>query len=367
MPIFEVNHTDLVVVPTATFVMLGIKERGDLQRLLAARIEALESGLMVLTDEFSGWSDSTRRIDLLCLDTKANLVVIELKRDESGGHLELQALRYAAMVSAMTFDQAVAVLARFRGKNTPDEVAARASILSHVGWSEPDEDLFAQETRIILVSADFGKEVTTTVLWLRNSFGMDIRCVRLRPHKMSDGRVLLDIQSLIPLPEESEFQTQLGAKHAAERKERAERHEFRYNFWKCLLEKAKSLTNLHSGRSPTDDSWISGGVGRTGFNLNYVIRQRDGQVELKIDSTATLGAPTFATLKSARDAIEKEFGSPLIWEEPPEIGGWRICHRTTGGYRDPESEWPKIQDGMIDSMIRLDHAIRPRIAKFASV
>jgi hypothetical protein len=47
----------------------------------------------------SDWEDSSRSIDLLCIDKQANLVVIELKRTEDGGHMELQAIRYAAMVS----------------------------------------------------------------------------------------------------------------------------------------------------------------------------------------------------------------------------------------------------------------------------
>jgi RecB family endonuclease NucS len=55
----------------------------------------------VITEEFSEWEDSSRRIDLLCLDQKARLVAIEIKRTEDGGHMELQAIRYAAMVSSM--------------------------------------------------------------------------------------------------------------------------------------------------------------------------------------------------------------------------------------------------------------------------
>jgi len=64
---------------------------------------------LVVSEEFGDWEDSRRRIDLLGIDKAANLVVIELKRTEDGGHMELQAIRYAAMVSKMTFDRLVEV------------------------------------------------------------------------------------------------------------------------------------------------------------------------------------------------------------------------------------------------------------------
>jgi RecB family endonuclease NucS len=49
------------------------------------------------------------RVDLLAIDANANLVVIEIKRTTDGCHMELQAIRYAAMVSAMTFERAVQI------------------------------------------------------------------------------------------------------------------------------------------------------------------------------------------------------------------------------------------------------------------
>jgi RecB family endonuclease NucS len=126
MPIYEARPEGLHPLTATSFEAEGWRERGDIQRLLKDRIASLEDGLMVLTDEFSGWADSTRRIDLLCLDDEANLVVVELKRNEDGGHMELQALRYAAMVSAMTFEQAVETLAEYRDRGNPDPATACA-------------------------------------------------------------------------------------------------------------------------------------------------------------------------------------------------------------------------------------------------
>ncbi len=144
--------------------------------------------------------------------------MIELKRTESGGHMELQALRYAAMVSTMTFDKALDIYrAHLQEMGRDDDPAS--SLLEFLEWDEPNEELFAQDVRVVLASADFSKELTTTVLWL-NQRGLDIRCVRLRPY--SDGdRVLLDVQQVIPLPEAEEFQVQVREKAQREKQTRS--------------------------------------------------------------------------------------------------------------------------------------------------
>ena len=78
-----------------------------MQRILRTNIGAIAPDCYVLAEEYCDWADSKRRIDLLCIDSDANLVVVELKRTEDGGHADLQAIRYAAMISPMTFDEAV--------------------------------------------------------------------------------------------------------------------------------------------------------------------------------------------------------------------------------------------------------------------
>jgi len=75
-----------------------LREREDIQRRIKADVSILLApDVMVVAEEFADWSDSSRRVDLLCLDRDANLVIIELKRTDDAGHSDLQALRYAAM------------------------------------------------------------------------------------------------------------------------------------------------------------------------------------------------------------------------------------------------------------------------------
>src|ERR1017187_7937254 len=219
MPIFEITHEAIRKITETSFSAAGIKERSDLQRLLRNQIEVISPGTLVVSEEFGEWEDAKRRIDLLGIDRDANLVVIELKRTEDGGHMELQAIRYAAMVSKMTFDKLSDVLASHLAAQGRQE-DSHQMLLDFLGWEMPDEERFAQDVRIVLASAEFSRELTSAVLWL-NEHGLDIRCVRLRPHT-EGGRVFVDVQQILPLPEASEYFVNLREKQAEERKARRE-------------------------------------------------------------------------------------------------------------------------------------------------
>jgi len=212
--------------------------------------------------------------------------------------------------------------------------------------------------RIILASADFNKEITTTVMWLRDRYGLNIKCIRLTPYRMDDGRVMMDIEQLIPLPEAEDFQTKLGAKRQAEQKDTAERHMLRYQFWEQLLATAVAQNVLlHAGRSPTDDGWLNGSSGRAGAALTYVTRKTDSHVELWISNDKAL----FDQLYVRREAIETAFKDELDWQRLPDAMGARIRFVVQGGYRSPTTEWPAIHQRLIEAMVRLDTAFRPML------
>lgn len=63
----------------------------------------------------------------------------------------------------------------------------------------------------MLASANFSRELTTSVLWLNTQGRIDIRCVQMRPLSFA-GRMLLDIQQVIPLPEAAAYQVAVREK-----------------------------------------------------------------------------------------------------------------------------------------------------------
>lgn len=140
--------------------------------------------------------------------------------------MELQAIRYAAMVSTMTFAQAVQAYESYL-KSIGSNLDARSSLLSHLGWDDPEKNEFGKAVRIVLASAEFSKELTTAVLWL-NDHDLDIRCVRIKPYQL-EGRLLVDVQQVIPLPEAEEYIVGIKAKQEQQRTSQLQRDYTRYD------------------------------------------------------------------------------------------------------------------------------------------
>lgn len=362
MPLYEMTADAFRAINQASFAELKVKERGDLQRLLRSQIDVLGDDLYVLAEEFGDWEESKRRIDLLAIDREANLVVIELKRTSDGGHMDLQAIRYAAMVSTMTFERAVQVHGEFLASIGQPATEARERIVAFLGKNVLEEEKLVDDVRIVLVSEDFSKELTSAVLWL-NDRDIDIRCVRLRSYQ--DGtRHLIDVQQIIPLPEANDYQVQLREKQQVERKIRAERHDVRQKFWESFVAICRSRKNRHANLKPGIYNYLGTTSGVRGLNFNFVIVQEHGVVELYIDrGDADENERIFNQLLARKDEIERAFGGPLSWEPLEGKRACRIKHIIgRGGYKKPESEWPAIQTEMVETMTRLEAALKPSLA-----
>ena len=332
MAFFEMTGDCLREIPATTFSAVGIRERADLQRLLRDQIEVVASCLgrrddiLIVSEEFGDWEESSRRIDLLGLDKEANLVVFELKRTEDGGHMDLQAIRYAAMVSTMTFEKIEEVYAGYL-RRLGKEGDARSAILEHLGWESPGEDDFAENVRIVLVSAEFSKELTTSVMWL-NKQGLDIRCVRIKPYA-DTSRVLVDVQRIIPLPEADDYIVRIKRKQESDRAardEEAPRHEFRRKFWQALLQFLANDGHVWArDRSTTKEAWVASAVGKSGVGAN-VSMARDSRIRVEIYCSNDPEKRLHEALLAHRSEIEEKFpGETVSWERLDDADASRVA------------------------------------------
>lgn len=355
MSLYRVTPQKLESVSRTSFSAENVFERKDLQRLLHNDISPLGDDLMVIAEEFGEWEESSRRIDLLCLSKARDVVVVEIKRTEDGGHMELQAIRYAAMVSSMTLDQAISVYARF---SAGDADTARKEVLAFLELDTSEEAELTGKVRIVLVAADFSTELTGSVLWL-NRHELDITCFRLRPYRIGD-QLLIDATRIIPLPETEDYEIKLRAQEREKRKVLTKRNEIFEKFWTQLISRAEGQTSLFANRSPSTGHWLSAAVGRSGFSLACVLTQHESQVEcyIRIGDDEEKSESAFRQLLARKDQIESAFGDSLEWQDLPERLGCRICRKLSGGWKSPETDWPDLQQRLIVGVVKLEAALR---------
>jgi len=192
-------------VSSGSFIGLNIWERQHIEEWISQSPEMLGEDLLVVSTEFDRFEGAKDRLDVLAIDRKGNLVVIEVKRDSFAGYADLQAVRYAAMVSTMTIEKLLPYYISYQKKKLKEidvtEESSRSKILEFV-IDDPFKELTSRP-RIILCSENFSQQVTTTVLWL-NKFGVNITCVKITPYQV-EKRVVIVPNIIIPLKEASQY------------------------------------------------------------------------------------------------------------------------------------------------------------------
>ena len=212
------NLTTVDKVAASSFIGLSIWERRHLQAWIRKVPEVLGEDLLIVSEEFDRFHGSQDRLDLLALDRLGNLVVIELKRDVAAGYADLQAVRYAAMVSSMTLEDLVPYFLAYHNRLHPENELTPEDARAHIEdfiLSETFEEI-SNRPRIILCSEDFSQELTTSVLWLRDA-KIDITCVRVVPYKVADHVVIVATR-IIPLQEAKEYQIRIQQKEERQQK-----------------------------------------------------------------------------------------------------------------------------------------------------
>ncbi len=199
-------------------------------------------------------------------------------------------------------------------------------------------------------------EHIAAVTWLNKSRDVDFYMLKLEAFRIGDSAAA-PLLTLITGPTES-------LKEAGDQqRERSERHHQREQFWTGLLAAADG-PHTHSAVSPVIENWLDAGSGISGMVFHYRVRKTSADVGLLIQTgDKERNERLFAELLDRKSAIEARFGAPLVWNLKPEVKKCEIVARGWEQGLDDVDAWPELHRSMLDSMARLEAAVRPVISE----
>lgn len=380
---FTVNHQTNRISPVRikTFSELGFTERKHLQEWLAHQPDALGEELLIIQKEFDGFDDTRERLDLLALDKDGNLVIIENKLDDSGRDVVWQALKYASYCASLTKGQIVEIYQQYLHRYLPtigageplaqagQPIDAATRICEFLDAPDLDEVKLnlGNSQRIMLVAANFRKEVTSTALWLLGQ-GISIQCFKVTPYALGE-QLLINIDQIIPTPEAKELMIGINAKEAEEKSTEVvvkNRHSVRREYWEMALEAfQRSSCNLYDNISPAKDHWLYAGSGLSNCPYSLIFSQKELRVELVI------GRPSkeenkfiFDFLLGLKDDIEISFGDALEWMRLDEKKSCRIQYSCAADGFNKDT-WKESVAWHLEHMRRLEQALKKPLQKAA--
>lgn len=212
--IYKKDTQEIVMPEQTSYSAQKVLERQHIEKWIENNPQILGEELHILTTEYDKFDKTNERLDLLAIDRNGVLVVIELKRDDSGKDVDIQAIKYAAYCSTLTLNEVVEIhkdyLIKQKKKKTSEEV--RDIVLSFV---QGDFEQIGDKPRIIIVSSNYRPEVTASVMWLRK-FGIDFKCIRLIPYQIDSNTLGLEAVTIIPIPEAEEYMIKVEKKENQE-------------------------------------------------------------------------------------------------------------------------------------------------------
>jgi hypothetical protein len=364
---FRIDKDDNSIKPlkARSFSELGFKERQHLQEWIAKYPSCLGEDLLIIQKEFAGFSDTQERLDLLALDKKGRLVIIENKLDDTGKDVTWQAMKYASYCASLKTESICGIYQDHLTKTGQPGTASEliADFLEVADLSEVTLNRGVSQ-RIMLIAANFRKEVTSTVLWLMN-FKLQVQCFKVTPWSMGDD-LFLNVEQIIPVRDSQDFVIGLADKAQDEvqtSSAEATRNTIRREFWGEVIRVMQTKSRLYDNISAGVANWIGAGSGMRGVGFNFAAAGKYGRAEIYIDrGEQSENKYVFDQLFAQREALEAAFGGPLVWERLDHRRACRIKCETEADMFERE-DWPRMIEFMTDAMVRIEKAFRDPLQK----
>jgi len=212
---------------------------------------------------------------------------------------------------------------------------------------------------IVWISPRFYDEHRDAIQWLNENSreGVDLFAIRLEIWKIGDSDPAVRLN---PVAEPSEW------KEKAKRSEGelTDTEKLQEEFWTQFRDQIEDRDTPLSARKPNPQHWYNNPIGKTGFELAFILNSRDN--ELRAELIIRDNAEAFRQLVDQSQEIESEFGRELTWHEPEETRAGkersRIAVTKTANVTD-QDQWDDYLDWMIEHGERFHDVFYDRIQR----
>jgi len=169
-----------------------------LEMWLEQDISILSEDLLVIGRQVQ--TDFGGVIDLLCLDSNGDVVIVEIKRDRTPREITAQVLDYASWVEDLSSERLTGIADDYLGDRGPLDQAFQKRFDMEL------PEVLNNSHRMLIVASEVDPSSERIIKYLSNTYGVNINAATFQHFVTESGRKLLARVFLVE-PEEVEYQS----------------------------------------------------------------------------------------------------------------------------------------------------------------
>ena len=316
----NIQENTLEKVKRTSYKENNIMERDNIQEWIRKDPSILGEELIIIAHEYDKF-EVNERLDLLAIDKEGNLVVIEVKRDNTGGSVDFQSLKYCSYCSTLTPNQIVEMYEEYLEKFNIDENPIE-NIMNFLEVELEDmlNSLLNTSQRIVIIGGEIDKRILSSAAWLSKN-NIDIKCITIEPYLTDDGNeILIDVNQVIPVYDINDYF--INKKNIDKSKGKLVQPDDIIEFFNAITSMAtsKGHKGYYNARKPYMKIY-SEVDSKIVFGLNYAKRENEFRIELSGRNTKA-SKQLLQIYNANKEIIQKELGYECCIKEGIKNSDW---------------------------------------------
>jgi len=298
----EINYKDV-----------GLKERDHIEEWIRKNPELLGDELLIIAHEYDKF-DTNDRLDLLAIDKEGALVIIELKRDQTGSSVDFQSLKYCSYCSQLSAQDIIEIYGDYLKKFKIDE-SPIDRIANHLELDINNEDkineIINNTQKFIIAGKDIDRKILSVCAWLSEN-GIDCKCFTIKPFKNdNDQDIFIDVNQIIPPYKINDYY--IGTKERKTNPSTIYQANDVITFFENILNYVKENSNLKINYSPRKAYCNITFGSNVRFTLRYFKRDKDFSIHSTV-TDAKLKQKMETFFNDHKDEIKKLLENEILYK-----------------------------------------------------